>query len=120
MPELSPRDRLQPFLLAPLTDYQPHQPKESRDKQVYSPRQIKESLMRDLAWLLNTPAPSEEDGYLEFPLVATSVLNYGVPDLTGTTASSVSGSALDRGVQKAIQTYEPRLEKRGLTVRLMG
>jgi len=120
MAELNPRDRLQPFLLDRLTDDQSDQTKESREKYVFSPRQLKASIMRDLAYLLNTPAPTEAEGITEQANVAASVLNYGIPDLTGTTASGVAGSALERSIMKAIQTFEPRLEKHGLKVKVLG
>src|SRR5215213_1708213 len=104
MAELNPRDRLQPFLLDRLTDDQSDQSKESRDKHVFSPRQMKTALLRDIAWLLNTPAPVESDGITEFPNVAASVLNYGIPDLTGITASSISGGSLEKALLRALQT----------------
>jgi len=118
MAELNPRDRLQPFLLDRLTDDTPGALKESREKNVMSPQQLKLALLRDLANLLNTPAPVASEGIADFPNVATSVLNYGVPDLTGLTASGVSGTALERDVLKAIQNFEPRLERRGVVVRM--
>lgn len=119
MPELNPRERLQPFLLDRLSDDQSDQAKESRDKYVFSMRQLKSSLMRDLAWLLNTAAPTADEGLEEFPAVMTSVINYGIPDLTGQTASSLESTILERGIVKAIQAFEPRLEKRGMSVRLV-
>ena len=120
MAELNPRDRLQPFLLDRLTDDQSDQSKESRDKHVFSPRQLKGALMRDLAWLLNSPAPIESDGITEFPNVAASVLNYGIPDLTGNTASGISGTHLEKAILRAIQTFEPRMDPRSLSVRLLS
>jgi type VI secretion system protein ImpF len=48
------------------------------------------------------------------------VLNYGIPDMTGTTASGVPGTALERSIYKAIQQFEPRLERHGLTVKLLS
>ncbi|HVS70497.1 MAG TPA: type VI secretion system baseplate subunit TssE [Phycisphaerae bacterium] len=119
MAEMNPRDRLQPFLLDRLTDDQSEQTRESRDRHVFSPRQLRESLLRDLAWLLNTPAPIAEEGIGEFTQAASSVLNYGIPDLTGTTSSSIPGAALERSIYKAIQLFEPRLERHGLSVKLL-
>ena len=118
MADLNPRDRLQPFLLDRLTDDQSDQTKESRDKHVFSPRQMKVALLRDMTWLMNTPAPIESDGISEFPNVASSVLNYGIPDLTGLTASGLSGASLEKAILTALQTFEPRLDKKGLGVRL--
>ncbi|HEY4328619.1 MAG TPA: type VI secretion system baseplate subunit TssE [Phycisphaerae bacterium] len=120
MAELNPRDRLQPFLLDRLTDDTPGQIKESRDKNAMTPQQLKVALMRDLGWLLNTPAPVAEDGIGEFTQVVTSVINFGIPDLTGITASGVSGTSLERNVLKAIQTFEPRIEKRSISVRMLS
>jgi type VI secretion system protein ImpF len=120
MAEINPRDRLQPFLLDRLTDDQSEQTRESREKHVFSPRQLRQSLMRDLAWLLNTPAPTPDEGIADFTQAASSVLNYGIPDMTGTTASGVPGTALERSIYKAIQQFEPRLERHGLTVKLLS
>jgi type VI secretion system protein ImpF len=120
MAELNPRDRLQPFLLDRLTDDTPGALKESREKSVMSPQQLRSALLRDLGYLLNTPAPVASEGISDFPQVATSVLNYGVADLTGTTASGVGASAVERDVLRAIQNYEPRLERRSVSVRLVA
>lgn len=118
MPELNPRDRLQPFLLDRLTDDTPGATRESRERNVMTPQQLKAALLRDLSWLLNTPAPVASEGLGEFPTVAASVINFGIPDLAGTTASGVPATSLERLILKAIQTFEPRIEKRGVSVRL--
>ena len=52
--------------------------------------------------------------------MATSVVNYGVPDLTGMTASGVGAVALERDILRALQNFEPRLERRSLSVRLVS
>lgn len=116
MAELNPRDRLQPFLFDRLIDDQPGQTKESRDRNVLSPTQLKSSIMRDIAWLFNTPGPVDRDGIEDFPEAAASVINYGVPDLTGMTGSSVRAGDLERGFLRALQVFEARLSKRGLAV----
>jgi type VI secretion system protein ImpF len=118
MADLNPRDRLQPFLIDRLVDDDPGNQKESRDRNVLSPQQLKASILRDIAWLFNTPAPVDGDGYDEFPQVANSVLNYGVPDLTGATASSVRAGDLERGFLKALHMFESRLAKHGLVVQV--
>ncbi|HVT79974.1 MAG TPA: type VI secretion system baseplate subunit TssE [Phycisphaerae bacterium] len=118
MAELNPRDRLQPFLLDRLMDDTPGATKESREKNVMSPSQLKAALLRDLSNLLNTPGPIEAEGIAEFPNVAASVLNYGVPDLTGQTASGILGGQLERDILKAIQTFEPRLDRKSISVKI--
>ena len=85
--ELTAQERLQPSLLDRLTDDEPGNQKESRDKRVLTLRRIREGVIRDLAWLLNTAnleCVEDLDGY---PEVAKSVLNYGIPDLTGKSAT---------------------------------
>jgi len=54
MAELAPRERLQPSLLDRLTDDEPDQEVESRERRVLSVRGLREGVLRDLAWLLNT------------------------------------------------------------------
>lgn len=120
MAELNPRDRIQPFLLDRLTDDQTDQARESREKNVFSPRQLKAALLRDLAWLLNTPAPTDDEGITEFTQATTSVLNFGVRDLTGLTASGLAAPELERNIVRAIQMFEPRLAKNTVSVSLVG
>jgi type VI secretion system protein ImpF len=118
MAEINPRDRLQPFLLDRLIDDEPGSTKESRDRNVLSPTQLKASILRDINWLFNTPAPVVSDGIGEFPNAAASVVNFGVPDLTGNTGSSVRADLMEKGFLKALQTFEPRLSRHGLVVKM--
>jgi len=118
MAELNPRDRLQPFLLDRLMDDTPGASKESREKNVMSPSQLKAALLRDLSNLLNTPAPIASEGVADFPNVAASVLNYGVPDLTGQTVSGILAGQLEREILRAIQQFEPRLDRKSVSVKI--
>ena len=56
MAELATKERLQPCLLDRLTDDEPEKSTESRDRRVFSLRQLRQAVLRDLSWLLNTPA----------------------------------------------------------------
>jgi type VI secretion system protein ImpF len=118
MADLNPRDRLQPFLMDRLVDDEPGAQKESREKNVLSPLQLRASILRDIGWLFNTPQPVEGDGLDEFPQAMLSVLNYGVPDLTGNTGSSIRPDSLERGFLKALHAFEPRLSRHGLVVQV--
>jgi type VI secretion system protein ImpF len=119
MAELNPRDRLQPFLFDRLTDDQPESKQESRDRRVFSPRQVQVSVLRDLAWLLNSRAHRAEDGLGEFPEADRSVINYGLPDLAGVCASSIEPAQLERLVLQALKTFEPRFVPQTLQVHLL-
>jgi len=114
--EIAARDRLQPSLLDRLTDDDPTNPKESADKRVLSLTQLKASVLRDLAWLLNTTSLLDADATLH-TAAGTSVVNFGLPALAGNSASNVDVSALETLIHQAIATFEPRILRHTLRVR---
>ncbi|MCH7571500.1 MAG: type VI secretion system baseplate subunit TssE [Planctomycetes bacterium] len=109
MPDQTPRDLLQPSLLDRLTDDEPQKQMESRDKRVLSMRQLKEAVLRDLAWLLNTANFDNEGKFEKYPFVADSVINFGTRGLSGITASSVTSKEVESTVRNAILRFEPRI-----------
>jgi type VI secretion system protein ImpF len=115
--ELTPTERLQPSLLDRLTDDEPAQSAESRNRRVLSIQRLRESVLRDVAWLLNTTNLAESDLAEKHPLVAQSVVNYGLPDLAGLTASAVDTAELEALVRQAIWDFEPRILRHTLKVR---
>ncbi|MFL6607491.1 MAG: type VI secretion system baseplate subunit TssE [Pseudomonas sp.] len=114
--EIATRDRLQPSLLDRLTDDDPTNPKESADKRVLSLTQLKASVLRDLAWLLNTTSLLDADATLHTS-AGTSVVNFGLPALAGNSASNVDVPALETLIHQAIATFEPRILRHTLRVR---
>jgi type VI secretion system protein ImpF len=118
--ELTQKERLQPSLLDRLTDNEPEQRQESREKRILSPNKLRESVRRDLTWLFNTPNLATVEDLDSFPLVAESVLNYGLPSLAGRTTSSVDIPAMERLLRQAIWNFEPRLNKNSIRVRLVA
>ncbi|MBN2978642.1 type VI secretion system lysozyme [Pseudomonas fluorescens] len=114
--EIASRDRLQPSLLDRLTDDDPTNPKESADKRVLSLTQLKASVLRDLAWLLNTTSLLDADATLH-TAAGTSVVNYGLPALAGNSVSSVDIKALEALIYQAIATFEPRILRHTLRVK---
>ncbi|MEM7259029.1 MAG: type VI secretion system baseplate subunit TssE, partial [Pseudomonadota bacterium] len=67
------------------------------------------AVLRDLEWLLNT-SNIELDVDLEgTPEVRSSVLNYGMPNLSGKTISSVDIPHIERCIADAIKAFEPRI-----------
>jgi type VI secretion system protein ImpF len=117
MAELTVRERRQPSLLDRLTDDEPTVKLESRDRRIMSPQQLRRSVLRDLAWLMNTSTRFSPEELKEFPLVAASVLNYGIADLCGLTGSSVDAPLVERMVQAAVKRFEPRILPASLSVR---
>jgi type VI secretion system protein ImpF len=118
MAELTQKERLQPSLLDRLTDDDPEQKQESRDKRVLSPSRLRECVRRDLTWLLNTTNLAATEDLDEHPEVARSVMNYGMPDLAGHTAGSVDVRALERLLVGVIWDFEPRLLRSSVKVHL--
>lgn len=117
MPEAIAYERLLPCLLDRLTDDEPQARQEGRDRRVVGLRRYLEAVRRDLAWLLNSKARPRGDRIYDFPEVARSVLNYGIPDLCGATGSTVEPAEFERELRRAVQTFEPRLSPATLMVR---
>ena len=117
MAELAPHERLQPALLDRLTDDEADKSVESRERRVMSVRTLREGVLRDLAWLLNTTnlfSVVERHG---LPHLAGSVINYGIPDISGVSLASMNVGDLERGIRQAIWDYEPRLIRASVSVR---
>ena len=109
MAELTVKERLQPSLLDRLTDDEPERNVESRDRRVISLERLRECVLRDLGWLLNTGRLSQVQNLGAYPEVARSVLNYGSIDLSGRHLSSTDLAALENAVKQAIVEFEPRI-----------
>ena len=116
MAELAPQERLQPSLLDRLTDNSPDTSAESRDRRVLSMRRLRQAVLRDLAWLLNTGYLETTQNFGAYPHARDSVLNYGMPDITGISVSSADTASLERAVRDAIVKFEPRISPESLAV----
>jgi len=119
MTELAPRERLQPSLLDRLSDDEPAKTVEPRERRVLSLRTLREGVLRDLAWLLNTTnlmSLSSVDT-VKLPHLANSVINFGVPDISGNAIASLNVGRLERGIRQAIWDFEPRLIRSSVSVR---
>lgn len=118
MADLTLQERLQPSLLDRLIDDAPHHRQEPRDDRVLSMDRLREAVQRDLAWLLNTVNLEATEDLGEYPYIARSVLNYGLPDLTGLPSSTLDPLMLERVVRQAIWDFEPRILRHTVKVRV--
>lgn len=118
MDSSGPLDRVQPSLLDRLTDDEPLNRREARDLRGFSLARLREAVLRDLSWLLNTSRFASTKDLAAYPHVATSVLNYGVPPTTGRVKAGIEAAALVRELRAALQLYEPRLLPESLRVSL--
>jgi type VI secretion system protein ImpF len=116
--ELTHKERLQPSLLDRLIDNERDKTQESRDQRVFSLTRLRDAALRDLAWLLNTTNLAAGQDLSAYPEVANSVVNYGMPDLSGMTVAGTDVAVLERALRQAIADFEPRILLHTLAVRL--
>jgi type VI secretion system protein ImpF len=102
---------------------------ELKTRFVLSPERLRDCVLRDLAMLFNTdslsgretragdPALATHD-IEDFPCVAASAVNYGIPPLAGRTAPDPQ--AVARGLEQAIRRFEPRLRAGTVKVSPVG
>lgn len=117
MAELTQKERLQPSLLDRLADDAPDRKVESREQRVLSFSRLRQSVIRDLQWLLNAGCLETSQDLSRWPQVRQSVLNFGIPDFTGSTAGNTDCASLERILRQAILDFEPRILKPSLKVR---
>ena len=120
MPDkLTPQDQLQPALLDRLTDEEPDKKLEPRMQRVISKRRLREAVLRDLAWLFNTTRLDANMDAATLPNARRSVINFGLPALSGQTASTIEVPDLERAIRQAILDFEPRILPASLRVRAL-
>lgn len=132
MAELTSQERLQPSLLDRLTDHDPASSVEPLDARVLSRQQLRAAVLRDLSWLFNAnrAEPSRRTGkvarpaYIEqelarwkqAPFAQRSVLNYGLPSLSGESVGKLDLRAVSADIRQAILDFEPRIDPNTLEV----
>lgn len=105
-------------MLDRLTDLRPDKKRESSSQQVLSQKQFKEAVIRDLGWLLNAVSMDSVFDLSAYPEVKNSVLNYGLPDISGHTSASIDTSILEKSLQRAIYQFEPRFIQNSLKIKV--
>ena len=111
MAEIRTDQLLLPSVLDRLIDDDPQVRQEAPGSRSQLLRELKQAVRRDLENLLNTrirclPSPPE------LAELKQSVVNYGIPDLTGTPlASPREREEFRRIIHSVILLYEPRLKK---------
>ena len=118
MAEAASRERLQPSLLDRLTDHAPENRREGFDQQTLSMPQLRQAVLRDLGWLLNTTNLASTEDLSAAPLAAASTLNYGAPGFTGMVGTAERMRSIETRLVAAIRAFEPRIRPETLQVRL--
>jgi type VI secretion system protein ImpF len=109
MADRPPQERLQPALLDRLTDDEPGNTREPLEARVLSKRRLRQSVLRDLAWLFNATRLETSTELANAPYVRASVVNFGLPALSGSGLSSLDVTDLARAIRDAILNFEPRI-----------
>jgi type VI secretion system protein ImpF len=118
MGQWSLKERLQPSMLDRLTDHNPEKKKESTAQQSMSQKEFKDAVIRDLGWLLNSVSLDVCVDLEPYPEVKHSVLNYGLPDISGHTSSTINVKTIERSLIQAIRDFEPRIIRNSLRVKV--
>lgn len=111
--------QLLPALLDRLTDHAPHERSEPALARSMSKSQFRRSVLRDLAWLLNTTSAESEIDFDGVPNVRESVLNFGVQALSGKYLVEDDLRALEAAVAASIRRFEPRILADTLRVKVV-
>jgi type VI secretion system protein ImpF len=102
--------RVMPSVLDRLIDYEPEVSREPAASRSKSVRQLKQSVKRDLEWLLNTRQVALELSP-ELREVNDSLAAYGFPDFSTININDPeSRKRLLRSIEAAISVFEPRLD----------
>jgi type VI secretion system protein ImpF len=117
--QLTPQERLQPALLDRLTDEEPDKKLEPREHRVLSKARMRQAVLRDLAWLFNATRLETGANMANAPYARRSVINFGLPALSGQTASTLEIADLERDIRQAILDFEPRILPESLEVRAL-
>ncbi len=116
MAELAFQDRPQPALLDRLMDNEPDTKSEPIENRILTKKKLRQAVLRDLAWLLNATNLGDGVEFIELPYAEHSVINYGVPALSGQIISTVEITQLENAIKQAILKYEPRIVSETLQV----
>jgi type VI secretion system protein ImpF len=119
MAEQIAQERLQPSLLDRLVDHAPTEQRESDDKRTLTRQALRQAMLRDLSWLLNATGYGLPFDDKRYPNAARSVLNYGLPMLSGQFTSSIQRVSMEQALKNAILQFEPRILPRTLEVELV-
>ena len=119
MAQYSSQERLQPSLLDRLIDNSPDQLRESDDKKALTKNELRQAVLRDLTWLLNAIGMSPNLEEKQYPHAGKSVINFGLPVMSGQFASSIQRSSMEKMIRQAIVDFEPRILPHSLEVEIV-
>lgn len=112
--------RITPSIVDRLLDFEPKLSTEAPKSRSQGLRELKQSVRRDLEWLLNTRHTADKvpEGLEE---VNKSIAIYGLPDSTGLSSKNIDDrNTLIRGIETALRIFEPRFMNLKVTLEELG
>jgi type VI secretion system protein ImpF len=107
--------RLAASVLDRLLDDDPRTSREPLAARPHGLRHVKQSVKRDLEWLLNTRRSFDDAPGLDE--ARTSVLAYGLPDFTAVNVTSPADQTrMRREIEATVAVFEPRLQDVSVTL----
>lgn len=108
--------QLLPTLFDRLFDDAPRRQGELATEYTVDKKRMLEIVQRDLAFLLNTSSAEPSINRDAYPLVASSVVNYGLPPLAGEHMASKKWTEIESIIKRTIIDYEPRILENSLEI----
>ncbi|WP_263143417.1 type VI secretion system baseplate subunit TssE [Pseudomonas sp. RIT-PI-AD] len=112
-------NRLMPALLDRLTDHEPLKRSETAQQRVISKTAFRESVLRDMSWLLNTINAESTTDFRGADHARQSVVNFGVLGLSGRQLADEDWADVEKAIRQAIQSFEPRILADSLQIRVL-
>lgn len=108
--------RITPSIVDRLLDFDPTNPNEAPKSRSQSLKELKQSVRRDLEWLLNT-RHSPDGISKELEEVNKSLAKFGLPDFLGVSSQNDDDRKdLIRSVETALKIFEPRFMNLKITL----
>jgi type VI secretion system protein ImpF len=111
-------DGFPPSLLDRLRDDRPRERTEAPGALTCSWQEYRQSILRDIQWLLNTTTLDVFGQESPWKEIARSTLNFGVPEVCAKDAAAVPQRRWERAFEQALARFEPRLREESIRVRI--
>lgn len=112
------KTKILPSLLDRLTDMNPRSQTEAGNARAFSNKELRSVVLRDLGWLLNTVNAASTADIPDDCLAYDSVINYGLPPLSGMHVADTDWSYVLDSLRSSILCYEPRIAPKSLKLSL--
>jgi type VI secretion system protein ImpF len=112
-------DIVLPCLLDRLTDRYPKAKTEGIQQKVVSIKEYKNSILRDLSFLLNSNSHISNNEFENHTYAKESVLNYGIIPLSGSSVTDDKKKDLEESIKNSIIKFEQRISAESLNVKII-